>query len=143
MDAQEIRINGNLSIPISELLFRFVRSSGPGGQHVNRSATQVELAFDVGKTTCLSADQKVRIREKLANLINKEGILRLASQSFRSQRRNREAVLWRFEELLGDSLRVPKRRHATRPTAGSKEKRLNEKRQKAILKRDRQSPPED
>jgi ribosome-associated protein len=136
-------INGSIQIPSTELEFRFVRSSGPGGQHVNRSATQVELYFDVRNSPSLTEEQKQRLTLALKGYIDKEGILHLTSQLYRSQYRNREEVTSRFLDLLRRSLRVPKKRRPTRPTASSREKRLDTKRRQAAAKKERQSRLED
>ena len=137
MDDSLIHITDNVSIPMSELRFRFARSSGPGGQHVNRSATQVELLFDVANSPSLNETQRQRVLRKLKSRIDKEGILHLVSQESRSQLRNREEVVKRFQELMREALRTPKRRLPTRPTPASQERRLREKRRRSEIKRSR------
>ena len=129
-----ILINTHLTIPWSEVQYRFVRSSGPGGQHVNKSSTQVELLFDVAHSPSLNAGQRGRILLKLKNLIDAHGVLQLSAQSERSQLRNREAVTDRFQGLLAAALRVPKKRRPTRPTLASKEKRLEVKKRRSRVK---------
>ena len=130
-------INKAVRISPSELHYQFVRSSGPGGQHVNRSATQVELTFDLANSPSLTDEQKARARAALKSYVDKEGALHLASQTFRSQLQNREDVTARFAELMRRALRVPKKRRPTRPTAGSKERRLESKHRRSIIKRNR------
>ena len=137
MNDNVVRITDNVSIPISELHFRFARSSGPGGQHVNRSATQVELLFDVANSPSLDEVQRQRVLSKLKSRIDKEGILHLVSQEARSQLRNREEVVERFQELMREALHVPKRRRPTRPTRAARERRLEEKRRRSEIKRHR------
>jgi len=137
MDENAVRITDTVSIPMSELHFRFARSSGPGGQHVNRSATQVELLFDVANSPSLDETQRRRVLRKLKSRIDKEGILHLVSQETRSQLRNREEVVERFQELMREVLHVPKRRRPTRPTQGARERRLEEKRRRSQIKRRR------
>jgi len=132
-----IRITDEVVIPISELRFRFARSSGPGGQHVNRSATQVELLFDVAGSPSLDEAQRQRVLTKLKSRIDKEGVLHLVSQETRSQLRNREEAVERFQELMRDALHVPKSRRPTRPTRAVRERRLEEKRRRSGTKRDR------
>jgi len=127
-------INTHLTIPWSEVQYRFVRSSGPGGQHVNKSSTQVELLFDVTHSPSLSAGQRGRILLKLKNLIDVDGVLQLSAQSERSQLRNREAVTGRFQELLAAALHVPKKRRPTQPTLASNEKRLEGKKRRSRVK---------
>jgi ribosome-associated protein len=130
-------------LPVSELHYQFVRSSGPGGQHVNRSATQVELTFDLANSPSLTDEQKTRARAALKSYVDKDGILHLASQTFRSQWQNREDVNARFVELMRRALRVPKKRRPTRPTAASKERRLESKRRRSTVKRERRFTPMD
>ena len=130
-------INQAVRIPLAELRYQFVRSSGPGGQHVNRSATQVELTFDLANSPSLTDELKSRARFALKSYVDKDGILHLASQTFRSQLQNREDVTQRFVELMRRALRVPKKRRPTRPTAGSKERRLESKRRRSTVKRER------
>jgi ribosome-associated protein len=137
MNESVVHITGTVSIPMSELQFRFARSSGPGGQHVNRSATQVELLFDVANSPSLDETQRRRVLRKLESRIDKEGVLHLVSQETRSQLRNREEVVERFRELMREALHVPRRRRPTRPTRAARERRLEEKRRRSGTKRDR------
>jgi len=143
MNDSIVRITDTVSIPMSELQFRFARSSGPGGQHVNRTATQVELLFDVANSPSLEEVQRQRVLSKLKSRIDKEGILHLVSQETRSQLRNREEVVERFQELMRDALHVPKSRRPTRPTRGARERRLEEKRRRGETKRSRRPVPPD
>jgi ribosome-associated protein len=124
-------------IPLDELRFHFVRSSGPGGQHVNKASTQVELSFDVVNSPSLSDEQKARVLEKLASYIDKEGVLHLASQATRSQLQNRLDVIARFQGLIEAALRVPKKRRPTRPSAAARERRLRSKRERGQVKQSR------
>lgn len=132
-----LRINDGLSIPLSELRFQFSRSSGPGGQNVNRTATRVELVFDVAHSPSLSAVQRDRIMKGLTSHIDSEGMLHVVSQRTRSQWRNREDVIARFAELLRRALAPRVQRKPTRPTRASKERRLAKKRQRSETKRAR------
>lgn len=134
-DIDRIPISANTAIPLPELRFRFVRSGGPGGQHVNTSATQVELEFDVAHSPSLSEQQRQRIRLALKNLIDGDGVLRLASQSTRSQLRNRQDVIARFQALLRQALKPRKKRRPTTPTAASRERRLEKKKRRSSVKR--------
>ena len=137
LEENALVINEAVRIPPSELHYQFVRSSGPGGQHVNRSATQVELTFDLAHSPSLTDEQKARARAACKSYVDKEGVLHLASQTFRSQLQNRLDVTARFVELMRRALRVPQKRRPTRPTAGSKERRLESKRRRSIIKRER------
>jgi ribosome-associated protein len=132
-----LRITNTLTIPLSQLRFRFTRSSGPGGQHVNRSATRVELLFDVAGSPSLTEAQRERVLKTLASYIDSEGVLHLASQTFRSQLRNREEVVERFRMLMHEAMRIPKRRRPTRPSRAARERRLTSKRRRSELKRQR------
>lgn len=129
-----VRITNSVAIPMSELRFRFARSSGPGGQHVNRSATQVELLFDLAGSPSLSEAQRQRALRALKSYTDKRGVLHLVSQAYRSQLRNREEVVERFRRLMRQALRVPKRRRPTRPTRGARERRLAAKRRRSEVK---------
>ena len=132
-----LRITNILTIPLSELRFRFTRSSGPGGQHVNRSATRVELLFDVAGSPSLTEAQREQALKALAPYIDSDGILHLVSQTFRSQLRNREEVVERFRTLMHKAMRVPKRRRPTRPSRTAQERRLANKRRRSEIKRQR------
>jgi ribosome-associated protein len=137
MNESIVQITKNVSIPMSELSFRFARSGGPGGQHVNRSATQVELLFDVANSPSLSEAQRRRAFRKLKSRLDTEGVLHLVSQETRSQYRNREEVVERFQELMRKALQVPKRRLPTRPSRAARERRLEKKRHRSEKKRRR------
>lgn len=132
-----IAINPGLSIPMDELVFRFSRSSGPGGQHVQRSDTRVELLFDVANSPSLSAAQRALILARLGNQIDGEGVLRVVSSSTRSQLENRLETIRRFQALLSSALRQRKRRVATKPSAAAREARLTEKRVRSRHKESR------
>jgi ribosome-associated protein len=135
MDTDTVPINGDLSIPLAELSFRYSRSSGPGGQHAQKSSTRVELLFDVGSSPSLTDKQRKRILKRLAGYIDTAGVLHLASQSERSQLRNKEEVVARFQELVREALKRRKRRKATKPTAKSKERRLRKKQRRSQTKK--------
>ncbi len=135
MDQDRLEVNEELAIPLSELSFRFSRSSGPGGQHVQKSSTRVELVWDVGQSPSLSEVQRARLMQRLRGYIDSGGVLRLVSQSERSQHRNREEVLSRLQTLVRQALKRRKKRTPTRPTQASVERRLREKRQRSETKR--------
>lgn len=135
-----IVIRSGLTIPLAEIELTTSRSGGPGGQHVNTSSTRVQLAFDVSASPSLSEPQRRRIREALATRIDTRGRLRLACQTHRSQAKNREEAVERLRALLSEALRPRKRRVKTRPTAGSRERRLVTKRRQAEAKTHRRGP---
>ena len=142
-DPSDLQITGTVTIPLSELRYQFSRSGGPGGQHVNRTETQVELTFDVRGTPSLNESQRARVLGKLGSALDSRGVLHLTCQTTRSQSRNRAEVTERFQRLLRQALHVPKSRRATRPHRAAVERRLQEKRRAGMLKQERQRQPSD
>ena len=132
-----IKISDQLFIPREELTFTAARSSGPGGQHVNKASTRVMLRFDVAKSPSLSEEQKALILARLATRISKEGILRVVSQQTRSQAANKELAVERFIELLQQALRKKPPRKKTAISTAAKQRRLDEKKRKSRLKKGR------
>lgn len=128
---------GPLSIPEDELVERFVRASGPGGQHVNKVATAVELRFDVAGSPALPEAVRARLLARRDRRLTADGVLVLSAQRFRTQERNREDARERLAAFIDSGLRAPTPRIATRPTRASKERRLGEKRVRAAHKRGR------
>jgi len=118
----------------NEFVFNATRSSGPGGQHVNKVSTRIELRFDIAATKMMSEEEKETIKNKLARRITKENILIIVSQSERSQYDNKAKVTEKFYKLIEKALTPEKKRKPTRPTASSKAKRLEEKQIKAEKK---------
>jgi len=127
---------------INEVEYRTSRASGPGGQHVNKTETRVELYWDMKASSCLDEDQKLRAGKRLSGRLTSQGILILSSDKFRSQYRNRIEVTERFLQLLKASIAVPKKRVPTRPTRSSRDKRIRAKKLRGEIKRLRQAPPE-
>ena len=144
-DAPDLRVTDAVTVPMAELQFHFSRSGGPGGQHVNRTATQVELTFDVQGSASLDGAQRARILDKLKSSIDRRGVLRLTCQTTRSQFRNRAEAIERFQQLLKQALHVPKPRRPTRPGRAAAERRQQEKRRVSMLKqgRRRQQPADE
>jgi ribosome-associated protein len=129
MPAESIRVTRSVSLPVEEIQLRFSRSSGPGGQHAQRSETRVEALFDVDASNALTPAQKRRV-------IGRAGpVLRAVAQDERSQWRNRELAVERLVETLREALRVPRKRRPTKPTAASRERRLETKRRRGEVKR--------
>ena len=124
-----------------EFVFTATRSSGPGGQNVNKVSTRVELRFDIGASSLLNDEEKTILFEKLANKINAEGELILVCQTERSQLQNKEKVIEKFNLLILRALTPRKKRKATRPTRSSVEERLEIKRQQSEKKGRRRTPP--
>lgn len=136
-ESTAVAINTHLHIPLAEIEFRFSGSSGPGGQHVNKTATKATLLFNVAHSPSLTAEQRAAILEKLANRIDNEGVLQIQAQTARSQWQNRELALARFQTLLAEALRPTKVRKKTRPSRTAVEKRLANKRKQSERKRER------
>ncbi len=120
-----------------ELVFSATRSSGPGGQHVNKVSTAVTLRFDLQRTRALSAEQKRILHRKLGTRISKAGILRVTSRRYRSQIANKKAAVRRFEDLLTEALKPGKKRIATSVRRGAIEKRIREKKKRGTIKQRR------
>ena len=135
-----IKITDQISVPLSELRFTSARSSGPGGQNVNKVNTRVTLWFDVMNSPILSSRQKDLIQNHLRTRINKEGVLRVVSQKSRSQALNREAAIDRFTSLLRESLHVTLPKKKTMVPKAAKERRLEKKKHRSILKESRKKP---
>ncbi len=131
---ESIRVTRSVAVPLSEIQLRTSRSSGPGGQHAQKSETRVEAVFDVAASTALSDTQKRRVVAKAGP------VLRAIAQDERSQLRNRELAIERLVESLRKALHVERRRVPTRPTGASKERRLEEKKRRGQVKRLRQPP---
>jgi ribosome-associated protein len=136
MESDAIRVTRSVVIPRSEIELRFSRSSGPGGQHAQKSDTRVDARFDVLASTALTDAQKRRVVARAGP------VLRAVAQDERSQWRNRELAVERLVESLRDALRVERRRVATKPSARARERRLEEKRRRSERKRLRR-PPDD
>jgi ribosome-associated protein len=139
-DDDTLIIPGGLTLPRSELLLRATRSSGPGGQHVNTSSSRIELVWDIATSPSLNLQQRALLLERLASRVDSHGRLRLVAQEERSQLRNREAVIARLGDILARALVVPKQRKRTRPPPASRRARLETKRRRSTIKRDRQQP---
>ncbi|MCP4584223.1 MAG: aminoacyl-tRNA hydrolase [candidate division Zixibacteria bacterium] len=132
-----IDVNKSLSISEDELEFSFSRSSGPGGQNVNKVSSRVSLLFDITNSPSLSDLQRLRIQAKLKTRINSEGILRVICQKFRSQSANREEAIIRFAELLRQALKRNPPRKKTKVPKAAVEKRIEEKKRQSRTKQRR------
>ncbi len=133
----DLEIDRDLRIPGAELRQSASRSSGPGGQHVNKSATRVTLRWNVRESEALDEAQRARLYARLAARLTRAGELVVHAEASRSRARNLEAAQLRMAELVADALEVPRSRRPTRPTAASRGRRLDAKRQRSDLKRSR------
>jgi ribosome-associated protein len=134
MERESIRVTRSVVLPRSEIELRYSRSSGPGGQHAQKSDTRAEAVFDVEASSALTEAQKRRVTAKAG------AVLRAIAQDERSQARNRDLAVERLVEQLREALRVPRPRRPTKPTAQSRERRLESKRRRAQTKRLRRPP---
>jgi ribosome-associated protein len=137
MDGESIRVTRSVVLPLSDVEFRYSRSSGPGGQHAQKSETRVEALFDVESSRALTDAQKRRVLDRAGP------VLRAIAQDERSQVRNRELALGRLVDQLRGALRVERRRVPTRATEASRQRRLEEKKRRSRTKRLRREPPPD
>ncbi|HKH16575.1 MAG TPA: alternative ribosome rescue aminoacyl-tRNA hydrolase ArfB [Solirubrobacteraceae bacterium] len=135
--AEELQVRAGLSIPLAEIELRASRSSGPGGQHANVTASRVEAVFDVAASNALSDAQKARVTARLGPRVT------ASAQDTRSQRRNRELALERLAARIAHALEVRRPRTATRPTKASERRRLDAKKRRGEIKRSRGWKPTD
>jgi len=136
---KDLKVTGRLTIPVRELSISFARSGGPGGQNVNKVASKVVLRFNVATSEALGDARRKLLLERLANRLTKGGDLLIHASSYREQGRNEDDARQRLADVLQQALHVPKIRKKTRPTKGSKRRRLDAKRQRGDRKRERRS----
>jgi ribosome-associated protein len=134
---ESIQVLSRLAIPLDEIELRYSRSSGPGGQHAQKTETRVEAVFDVDASATLSPTQKARLKRRAGSVV------RAVAQDERSRYRNRDLALERLAESIRAGLRVERKRRPTKPTAAARERRLEEKRRRGSAKRLRRPPGEE
>jgi ribosome-associated protein len=139
--ADDLFVRDGVVIPRDELTIRATRAGGPGGQHVNTSATRIEVVWNVARTRALTEDQRRLVLSRLAPRVDADGDLRVVAADSRSQRQNRTAAESRLAAIVARALVVPKRRRPTRPTAASVRQRLDAKRRRADTKQQRRRDP--
>jgi ribosome-associated protein len=133
-----LAVNESLSIPRGELDVRVSRSSGAGGQHVNKTSSRVEIFWNIPASRALTDEQRTRLLEKLSSRLTTDGSIRVVASDLRSQSRNRDLAEERLADLVRRALIVPRKRKATRPTRAAKEARLESKKKHSNKKRERQ-----
>ena len=133
-------VDGALQIPEDELVERFVRAAGPGGQNVNKVSSAVELRFDIASSRALPDEVRARLLARADRRVTDAGVLVIQANRFRDQAKNRDDARARLADILAAALRVPKRRIATRPTRASKERRIDAKKTRSAIKRNRGAP---
>ncbi len=138
-----IRVTGTIALDPSEIVESFVRAAGPGGQHVNKTSTAVQLRFDVRRSPSLPEDVRRRLERLAGSRLTRDGELLIVAQGERSQKRNREEALARLVAMVRAAAKPPIPRKATRPTKGSKQRRLDRKKKHGALKTLRRSGPDD
>lgn len=130
-------VNGRLRIPASELTVRATKAGGPGGQHVNTSSTRIEVVWNVRRSSAVTDTQRAQLETRLATKLDASGGIRVVAADTRSQAQNRALALGRLAAMLRSALVVPKVRRATKPSRGQREQRLDEKKRRSHVKRDR------
>ncbi len=127
-------ITPSVRIPFAEIVLTAISGGGPGGQHVNKSATRIALQWNVRTSVALQDEQRTRVLQQLASRVDGDGAIRIVAGEYRSQQQNRRAALERLRQLVARALVVPRTRKATRPSRGAVQERLSEKRKRAETK---------
>lgn len=140
---EALTVAPGVQIPLAELQISAISGGGPGGQHVNKSATRIAVQWNVRTSRVLRDDERARVVAKLSSRLDTDGALRIVAGEFRSQQQNRRAALERLQQLVSRALVVPRTRRATKPTRGSVLDRLSEKKQRSATKQQRRRPADD
>jgi len=136
----KLQVTSTIKIPLADLDFQFARSSGPGGQHVNKTSSKVQLFWNVAESDIIGRNLKLRFMEKYANQISSAGVLLVESQTHREQHLNKKVALQKLQKMIRSVARPPKRRKPTKPTKASKQKRLKAKAEQSEKKKLRRPP---
>lgn len=142
-DDGALAVNARVSIPAAELEIRATRAGGPGGQHVNKTSTRVEVVWRMAESAALSETQRERVRAVLASRLDSRGALRVVAADTRSQSRNRELALERLASVVRAALVIPKVRRPTKPSRAAQARRVETKKRRSARKRDRRWKGED
>ncbi len=134
-----LSITSKIQIPENELVEQFVRSSGPGGQNVNKVSTAVQLRFDIADSASIPKDVKQRLMRLAGKRMTEEGVLVIEARRYRSQEKNRQDARERLADLIRRSLHKPPRRKATRPSSAARQRRLDSKKKRGQIKRSRRA----
>lgn len=143
VESNALQVSPELTISRGELSTRATRSSGAGGQHVNKTSSRIELTWNVSRSSSLTDDQRATILAKLRSRLTTDGDLRVVASTTRSQYRNREIAEQRLVKIVAEALRPVKKRRATKPTMASRQARLDEKKKRSSKKRERRAPVDD
>ncbi len=143
MNSSNLQINSQVQIPSWEIVFTASRSSGPGGQHVNKTSSRITLHWSIKETGALTEFQKKRVLKNLGGRLTQEGVLQLHVEEGRSQFRNKEIAKERLTSLLQEALKIPKKRQATKPSKAAKKRRVHNKKLRGALKNLRKKPKEE
>jgi ribosome-associated protein len=139
-DIEGLRVNESLVIPRTELTVRASRSSGAGGQHVNKTSSRIEIEWNVAQSPSITDEERARLLDRLASRLSENGTMRVVASDTRSQLRNREAAERRLAETVAKALIIPKKRKPTRRPRSADEERLSEKKKHSERKRERRRP---
>ena len=140
---EDLEINDALTIPAAELSMATSRSGGPGGQHANKTSSRVTITWDLANSATLSESQRQLLLERLGTYLTGDGVMLVSSNEERSQHRNREIALARLANLVRAGLKRAKVRHKTKPSRAAKQRRLDNKKRRAAIKRKRVTPKSD
>ena len=133
----ELVVSPSILIPLSEIEIAFTRSSGPGGQHVNKTSTRAEITFDLKNSPSIPEQDRVWLLSRLATKLDSDGRIHIAAQEYRSQLRNKQKAIERLEAMLQEAIKRPKKRKKSKPTKSSVEARLKSKKKASDIKKQR------